>query len=92
MGFVSHFVPAERFRREVDALARQMTTGPTRAHAAMRAVLKAWSNGGVAAADAVMLDLTMDLFSSKDATKGYAATAKAIEESVEPAVLTFEGR
>jgi hypothetical protein len=35
----------------------------------MRAMLKAWSNGGIAAADAVMLDLTRDLFSSADVTK-----------------------
>jgi len=69
-----------------------MGTGPTRAYAAMRAMLKAWSNGGVAAADAVMLDLTMDLFSSADATKGFAETAKAIEEDIEPPALTFEGR
>ena len=68
-----------------------MATGPTRAYAAMRGLLKAWSNGGVAAADEVMVDLTMDLFSSKDATKGFAATAKAIEASVEPPVLAFEG-
>jgi hypothetical protein len=58
----------------------------------MRAVLKAWSNGGVAAADAVMLDLTMDLFSSADATKGFASKVKAVEENVEPPILTFDGR
>jgi enoyl-CoA hydratase/carnithine racemase len=91
LGFVSHLVPTERLGQEVDALARQMAIGPTRAYAAMRAMLKAWSNGGVAAADAVMLDLTMDLFRSKDATKGFAATAKAIESNVEPPVLAFEG-
>jgi enoyl-CoA hydratase/carnithine racemase len=92
LGFVSHIVPTERLRQDVDALAQQMATGPTRAYAAMRAMLKAWSNGGVAGADAVMLDLTMDLFSSADATKGFAETAKAIEENVEPRALTFEGR
>jgi enoyl-CoA hydratase/carnithine racemase len=92
MGLVSHLVPTERFRQEVDALAQQMATGPTRAYAAMRAMLKAWSNGGVAAADAVMLDLTMDLFSSADATRGFAETAKAIEENLEPQTLVFEGR
>jgi enoyl-CoA hydratase/carnithine racemase len=92
LGFVSHLVPAKRLDQEVDALARQMASGPTRAFAAMRAMLKAWSNGGVAAADAVMLDLTMDLFSTADATNGFAGAAKAIEENTEPATLTFEGR
>jgi enoyl-CoA hydratase/carnithine racemase len=93
LGFVSHLLPTERqLRQEVDALARHIATGPTRAYAAMRAVLNAWSNGGVAATDALMLDLTMDLFSSADATKGFAGRAKAIEENVEPPPLTFEGR
>lgn len=91
-GIVSHLVPTERFREEVDALARQMATGPTRAYTTMRTMLQAWSNGGVAAADAVMLDLTMDLFDSKDATKGFAATAKAMEANAERPTLTFEGR
>jgi hypothetical protein len=50
----------------------------------MRVMLKAWSSGGVAAAGAVMVDLTMDLFSSADATKGFAETAKAIQENIEP--------
>lgn len=92
LGFVSHLVSTEHLRREVDALAQQMATGPTRAYAAMRAMLKAWSNGGIAAADAVMLDLTMDLFSSADATRGFAETAQAIEENIEPRPLSFEGR
>jgi hypothetical protein len=39
-----------------------------------------------------MLDLTMDLFRSKDATNGFAATARAIEANVEPPVLAFEGQ
>jgi hypothetical protein len=58
----------------------------------MRAMLKAWSSGGVAAAGAVTVDLTMDLFSSADATKGFAETAKAIQENIEPPGPTFEAR
>jgi hypothetical protein len=37
-----------------------------------------------------MLDLTIDLFSSADATKGFAETAKAIEENVERRALTLK--
>ena len=40
----------------------------------------------------VMLDLTTDLFTSADATKGFASKVKALEENVEPPTLTFEGR
>jgi hypothetical protein len=59
----------------------------------MRAMLKAWrSSGGVAAASAVTVDLTMGLFSSADATKRFAETAKAIQENIEPPGPTFEAR
>ena len=92
LGFVSHVVPAERLRQEADALAQQLATGPTRAYAAMRAMLKTWSNGGGAAADALMLDLAVDLFSSADATKGFASKVKALEENAEPPTITFDGR
>jgi len=54
--------------------------------------LKTWGNGGVAAADAVMLDITMDLFDSADARKGFAVSAKAFDENIEPPPLTFDGR
>lgn len=92
LGFVSHLVPTERLGQEADALARHMASGPTRAYGAMRAMLKAWSNGGGAAADALMLDLAVDLFSSADATKGFASKVKALEENAEPPTITFDGR
>ena len=73
-------------------MAHRLANGPTRAYGAVRALLKTWGNGGVAAADAVMLDLTMDLFDSVDARKGFAVSAKAFDENVEPPSLTFDGR
>jgi len=92
LGFVSHLVPAARLTQETDAVARHLATGPTRAYGAVRALLKTWGNGGVAAADAVMLDITMDLFDSADARKGFAVSAKAFDENIEPPPLTFDGR
>jgi enoyl-CoA hydratase/carnithine racemase len=92
LGFVTHLVPTDRLAQETSALADHLATGPTRAYGAVRALLKTWGNGGVAAADAVMLDLTMDLFDSADARKGFAVSAKAFDEDVEPPPLTFDGR
>jgi enoyl-CoA hydratase/carnithine racemase len=92
LGFVSHLVPATRLTQETGAVAHQLANGPTRAYGAVRALLKTWGNGGVAAADAVMLDLTMDLFDSADARKGFAVSAKAFDENIEPPSLTFDGR
>jgi enoyl-CoA hydratase/carnithine racemase len=92
LGFVTRLVPTERLARETDAVAHQLATGPTLAYGAMRTLLKSWSNGGIAAADSVMLDVTMDLFNSDDVTKGFAAVARALDEDAAPPALTFEGR
>jgi hypothetical protein len=73
-------------------LVRQLATGPTRSYAATRALLKVWSSGGVAAADLVMLDVTMELFDGADAQRGFVNTAKAFDKDIEPPALVFEGK
>jgi len=54
----------------VEALAQKLAVGPTRSYAATRTLLKAWSAGRRAAADAMMLDITMDLFNTEIAPGG----------------------
>jgi hypothetical protein len=73
-------------------LARRLASGPTRSYAATRTLLKAWSSGGVTAADAVMLDVTMDLYDGSDAQRGFANTAKAFDANVEPPEMVFDGK
>jgi len=92
LGIIAHVVPAEDLERATTEVARHLSTGPTRAYAATRALLKAWSSGGLAAADVLMLDLTMDLFRSEDAVRGFANTAQAFDAEVEPPAMTFAGR
>jgi hypothetical protein len=55
-------------------------------------LLKAWSAGGVPAADAMMLDVAMDLFKTEDCTRGFASTAKAFDLRIEPPDMVFNGR
>jgi len=54
-------VPESEISATAAALAQQLATGPTRSYAATRTLLKAWSSGGVAAADLAMLDIAMEL-------------------------------
>ena len=61
-------------------------------YAATRALLKAWSGGGVAGADAILLDVTMDLYTTEDATRGFVNTAEAFKAGLEPPDLIFNGR
>src|SRR5437016_8485300 len=92
LGIATHVVPEARLDAEADALARRLASGPTRSYAATRTLLKAWSSGGITGADAVMLDVTMDLHNGSDAQRGFASTAKAFDAKVEPPEMVLDGK
>lgn len=92
LGIASHVVPEEEVAAAAQALARKLATGPTRSYAATRTLLKAWSAGGVPAADAMMLDIAMDLYNTEDCTRGFLSTAKAFDQGIEPPEMIFHNR
>jgi len=92
LGIATHVVPDAQLESEANSLARRLASGPTRSYAAARTLLKAWSGGGVTAADAVMLDVSMDLYNGADAQSGFANTAKAFDANIEPPEMVFEGK
>jgi enoyl-CoA hydratase/carnithine racemase len=92
IGIATHVVPEHELTAAAAALVRQLATGPTRSYAATRTLLKAWSSGGVAAADLVMLDVAMELYDGADAQRGFANTADAFNKDIEPPPLVFEGK
>jgi hypothetical protein len=40
----------------------------------------------------MMLDITMELFNTEDCVRGFANTAKAFDQEIEPPDMVFEGR
>jgi enoyl-CoA hydratase/carnithine racemase len=92
LGIATHVVPENELTAATAALTLQLATGPTRSYAATRTLLKAWSSGGVAAADLVMLDVAMELYDGADAQRGFANTADAFNKEIEPPTLVFEGK
>ncbi|MET3911312.1 enoyl-CoA hydratase/carnithine racemase [Bradyrhizobium sp. S3.3.6] len=92
LGIATHVVPENELAATAAALTKQLATGPTRSYAATRTLLKAWSSGGVAAADLVMLDVAMELYEGADAQRGFANTAAAFDKDIEPPTLIFEGK
>ena len=92
LGITTDVVPEADLARAVEALARKLAVGPTKSYAATRTLLKAWSAGGVAAADTVMLDVSMDLFNTEDVTRGFLNTAEAFNRAVEPPDMVFNNR
>jgi enoyl-CoA hydratase/carnithine racemase len=92
LGIATDVVPEANLAQTVDTLVKKLGVGPTKSYAATRTLLKAWSAGGVPAADAVMLDVTMDLFNTEDVTRGFVNTAKAFDQDVEPPEMVFNNR
>ena len=92
LGIATHVVPEKELSATAAALVKQLATGPTRSYAATRTLLKAWSSGGVAAADLVMLDVAMELYNGADAQRGFANTADAFDRDIEPPTLVFDGK
>ena len=92
LGIATHVVPQSELAATAAALVGQLATGPTRSYAATRTLLKAWSSGGVAAADLVMLDVAMELYNGADAQRGFVNTADAFNKDIPPPTLVFEGK
>lgn len=92
LGVAAFVCPDADVENTAATLATRLSNGPTRSYAAIRALLKAWSGGGVPAADAVLLDITMGLHGTEDARKGRTARVEAIKRGVEPEPVVFVGR
>jgi len=92
IGLVHRVVSDSELEAEADDLGEQLGNGATRGYSATRALLKAWSNGGVAGADALMLDLSMDLYTSDDAQKAIHEIARAAKDGTTYVPPTFNGR
>ena len=92
LGVAAFVVDEDQVERVAGDLATRLANGPTRSYGAIRALLKAWSGGGVPGADALTLDLTMGLHTTEDARKGRTARAEAVARGEEPAPVVFLGK
>jgi hypothetical protein len=66
--------------------------GPTKAHAAHKALLRIWATGGVAAADEAMSDIALPLFETEDVKLALLASVKAFVAGEPRPAFAFKGR
>ncbi|WP_341315398.1 enoyl-CoA hydratase/isomerase family protein [Paraburkholderia sp. IMGN_8] len=92
LGIATHVAEPDALERVAAELVTRLSDGPTLSYAATRTLLKAWSNGGVTGADAVMLDVSMGLYNTEDATRGFVNTAEAFDADQQPGDLLFYGK
>ena len=74
------------------AFASKLAAGPTRAHAAHKALLRIWATGGVAAADEAMADIALPLFETDDVKLALPASVEAFKAKKPRPVFPFKGR
>ncbi|HLZ82427.1 MAG TPA: enoyl-CoA hydratase/isomerase family protein [Caulobacteraceae bacterium] len=91
-GLINRVVADETLLEEATAFARRLAAGPTLAHAAHKALLRAWTAGGAAAADEVLLDLAMPPFASDDVKMAIPAAIAALDAGKPRPVFDFKGR
>jgi len=84
---VNRVLPDAGFDQAARAFARRLAEGPTRAHAATKAIVRAQVEGGARAADERVPDLAGDLFATEDLR---GAVRSFLENG--PGHATYRGR
>lgn len=92
LGIATQVVPDAELAQTVEAMAQKLAIGPTKSYAATRTLLKAWSFGGVPAADGVMLEAVTNLFTTEDCTRAILNRAEAIDRGVQAPEIIFNNR
>ncbi len=91
-GVVNRVYQDDVLLQKATDFARQLTKGPTRAHAAHKALLRSWAVGGVAAADEAMFDIAMPLFETEDVKMALPSAVNALKAGKPRPVIDFKGR
>jgi enoyl-CoA hydratase/carnithine racemase len=68
LGLASFVLPEDEVESKAVDVVQEPADGPTRSYAAVKQILKTWSSGGVAGADAVMLDVALSLHEAAEGT------------------------
>lgn len=91
-GVVTEVVADGALDEAVAAYAARLADGPTKAHAAHKALLRIWALGGVQAADEALMDISVPLFESEDTQRALASAVNSLAKSVPRPTLTFANR
>lgn len=91
-GVINRVIPDAELLSEGMAFAAKAAAGPTLAHAAHKALLRAWELGGRGAADDALMDIAMPLFESADTRLAIPAAVDAIAKGRGRPQFEFKGQ
>jgi enoyl-CoA hydratase/carnithine racemase len=91
-GVVNRVVPDDALVEQAREFALTVAKGPTKAHAAHKALLRAWEAGGVAGADEVLFDVAVPLWKTDDTTMAIPTAVKALKAGQGRPAMPFKGK
>jgi enoyl-CoA hydratase/carnithine racemase len=86
-GVIDRVLPAADLHPKAEAFVRRLASGPTSAFAVVKDLVDAYDEGGIAGADALLIDAAVGLFDTDDARAGIRTFLKA-----GPGKATFTGK
>jgi enoyl-CoA hydratase/carnithine racemase len=86
-GVIDRVLPADELPAAAEKFARRLAAGPTRAYAVVKELAHAYSQGGIPAADALLLEAAVGLFDTEDGRGGIETFLAS-----GPGQATFAGR
>lgn len=92
VGVVNHVVADEEVEERAREFAVRLAAGPTRAHAAHKALLRTWEGLGALGTDDAMFDIAMPLFETEDVRKVLPAAVDAYVSGAPRPAFDFQGR
>lgn len=91
-GLITEVVPAADLAGAALGWVEKLGTGATRAHASHKALLRAWANGGVEAADAIIPAMSGEILISEDVQTNLQSFIDAYRAGRERPKLEFHGK
>lgn len=91
-GLVNEVVPVADLETSAQAWVDRLKGSATLAHAAHKRLLRAWSNGGIEAADAMMGEMAGEILHSADAQGCLPAAAEAVRSGSPRPNFDFKGK
>ena len=91
-GLVNEVVPRDRLEARAQEWVDRLKDSATLSHAAHKKLLRAWSNGGIAEADALMAEMAGNILVSEDAQGCLPEAMKAVEEQRARPTFKFNGK
>jgi len=91
-GLINEVVPVAELEQAAQHWVETLGKGATRAHGAHKALLHAWSNGGVEAADALIPSMSGEILHSQDVQTNLKDAIAAFREGRERPAFRFTGK